>query len=145
MEKDKIGVVVDLFKIDSKEFRISDWNLNNDIIKYGEYRFWLMYECMYWYAIEVNSEYYAFDISEIISMIRFDDSDQKDKNMWLLRFIKCLESSEYFIDFESSAKQYLNPMLLRSESTNKYKFMDLFFPIVKWIKRFHLNFDNSLF
>lgn len=145
MDKDKIAVIVELFKVDSKKFRISDWNFNNDIIKYGEYRLWLLYECMYWYAIEVNTEYYAFDISGIISTIRFDNLEQKDRNNWLLRFIKCLESSEYFIDFESSIKRCLKPMLPCTKVTNKYKFLDLFSSIVKWIKRFHFSFDNSLF
>lgn len=142
-KKDKIGVVVELYKADAKEFQLSDSNLNDARnIRYGKYRFLFLCECMYWYAIKVNGEYYAFDTHEIISLIGFEGSDQKDKVDWLLKFIECLESSEYYIDFENSIKLYSEPVGLASD---RHSFIDLFFPIlVTLIRRLHLNFDYRL-
>lgn len=138
----KIGVAVELYKIDAKEFRVFDQSINNgmQLVQYGKYRWYYLYECMYWYAIKVHNEYYAFKISDIIAMIGFD-GEQKDKDRWLLSFIECLEASQYYIDFENSIRQHLKPIdcTLNATVFNKKRFTYLFFPIVKLIKRFHLS------
>ena len=144
-KKGKIGVTVDLYRIDTKEFHISDWDINNGtrLIQYDSYRFYHLYECMYWYAIEINSEYYAFNISDIISMIGFKDLIQRDKDAWLLKFIERLESSQYYLDFEKSIRQYLNPMSRYTNMSGKHRLVDFFFPVVKLVKRFHLKLNYS--
>lgn len=132
--KNKIGVAVDLYKIDCREFHVSD---GRQLVQYGKYRLYFLYECMYWYAIKNDGDYYAFSIQEIVSMIGFDQ-DQKDQDTWLMKFIECIESSRYYIDFENSIRQYLKPMS-NVFTTDIPKCGFLFFPIVKLIKLFHLN------
>lgn len=108
-KKGQVGIIVDLYKIDIKEIALFDWFLNDGIenVTYNGCRLWLISECSYWYAIEYQEKYYAFDIREICTRIGIPEPQEEigDKHKWLLYFIGRLEESEYFIDIEKSIKR----------------------------------------
>lgn len=106
-KKGQESVRIELFHLINPDYSLG-MRLNDSVepVSYDEVRIWCLCDKTFWYAIEFEKEYYAFDIRPLFTKIGFGNpvDEMMDINMnkrkWLLSFIKRLESSSYYIDVE---------------------------------------------
>lgn len=108
-EKAQQGILIDLYAIKYGNPKDTNWQINDNMepILYGNFRLWFLCDSLFWYAVEFNGNFYAFDIRNLFEKLGFETPQEniQDKRKWLVTLINKLESSKYFFDIENSIRR----------------------------------------
>lgn len=101
-------VYISLFHLNIQNHYTKNMRINDLVepVLYGNHKIWCLCENLFWYAFELDNEYYAFDIRALAMEARLGDPENeivdivKGQRAWLLYFIERLEASLFCISVE---------------------------------------------
>lgn len=109
---DKKSVCISLTKLNIQKNRNVGFMLDTAIrpVTYRSYNIWAIYSTAFWYAIECNQTFFAFDIREVGEKMQIAiDSNPETIEMvclhrqeWMNGFVKKMNESNFVIDIPQS-------------------------------------------
>lgn len=101
-------IYISLTELNTKEYYKGGMMLDDNVcpVTYRSYRIWAIRSTMFWYAIECDRKFYAFDIRKVVEQMRISidfDFDWKvclHRHEWMVDFVEKMNKSDYVIDVE---------------------------------------------